>query len=251
MRFCLSVLMVVGLWGFGSFADASILLGDFTVYGKQSVAFAGRTQAELTLIADAADPNTARLDNLQADLGDWADISPDEISVVGYDQLSITADGLWMHTPSLSPNGTGPGGRDNNSRTTAAAYQLFGISGMAAELNTLVGVFLSDDLPDPNNLPPLLSALNGDDMWDPLLGQTFAIGEMLSNIVIPDNASRLFLGMHDGREWINNTGSVTATITAVPGPPSPPHPVIVPEPSTFVVWSLIGICGLVGCKRLR
>jgi len=219
--------------------QASVVLGDFTVYGKQTVTFAGRTQAELTAIANAADPSTDRLDNLQTDIGDYANIAPTAISITGYDQLSITAEGLWMHTPSLTPNGTGPEGINNNSRTTAAAYQLFGISGMAAELNMLVGVFLSDDLPDPSNPPPLLSALDGDDMSNPLLAQTFAIGESLSDIVVPDGATRLFLGMHDGREWINNSGSVTATIT------------VMPEPSTIIVWSLLGILGLVGYKRLQ
>ena len=215
--------------------QASVTLGDFTVNGKQSVTFAGRTQAELQAIADAAPASTDRLSDLKTDILDYNNIKPTEISIVGYESVSISADGEWNHTPS---GGTGPGG-NGNPRTTAAAYQLFGISGMAADLNTLVGVFLSDAIPDPNSTPPLLSDLAGDDMSNPDIAQTFAIGESLSDIIVPVGATRLFLGMHDGREWINNSGYVTVTAEAVP------------EPSTILVWSLLGLFGLIGYKRLR
>ena len=216
--------------------QASVTLGDFTVNGKQSVTFADRTQAELQAIADAAPAGTDRLSDLQTDISDYNNIKPTEISILGYEAISISADGQWMHTPS---GGTGPGGIDGNSRTTAAAYQLFGISGMAADLNTLVGVFLSDTIPDPSSTPPLLSNLAGDDMSNPDIAQTFAIGESLSDIIVPVGATRLFLGMHDGREWINNSGFVTVTAEAVP------------EPSTILVWSLLGLIGLIGYKKLR
>ena len=239
MRFVgLSVLVVITLVA-ADFTDASIVIGDFEVSGNQTVAFAGRTQSQLDLIASASDPATDGLQKAIQDIANFGNTSPDAISITGFDTLSITATGTWSNTTNLSSNGMGPSGNSGDNKTTKPGYRIFGISGMSARLNTLVGVFLSDDIPDPNGLPEMLSVNGGDDMTNPLLNQTFAIGADLSNIIVPEDATRLFLGHHDSQQFKNNTGSVTATITGT----SANTLNAVPEPSAILVWLVLGMVG--------
>ena len=238
MRFVgLSVFVVITLVA-ADFTDASIVIGDFEVSGNQTVAFAGRTQSQLDLIASASDPADGLQKAIQ-DIVNFGNTSPDAISITGFDTLSITATGLWSNTGDLSSNGMDPSGQFGANKETKQAYRSFGISGMSARLNTLVGVFLSDDIPDPNGLPEMLSVNGGDDMTNPLLNQTFAIGADLSNIIVPEDATRLFLGHHDGQQFKNNTGSVTATITGT----SANTLNAVPEPSTILIWLVLGMVG--------
>jgi len=96
----------------------------------------------------------------------------------------------------------------------------------------LLGVFLG---PNPPNLSPTPAPLNfvNPSQQDytnltPALKQIFFIGNGLTSggtiqkVVVPDGATRLFLGTLDGYGWHNNPGSftvvVTATKTAVPAP---------------------------------
>ena len=208
-----------------------------TVDGKQTVYFAGRTQSELGAIAATANPAAFGTPFLNGDIADFSLTSPEAIGVSGFSSISITADGLWSHTPSL---GTGPEGKVSTSITSEPEYGLFGVSLLNARLNMLVGVFLSDDVPDPGSTPASLDAIAGDNMTSPLLNQTFAIGSSLEDILVPVGATRLYLGLHNGWEWNNNAGSVTASIHGVP------------EPTTIVIWSLLATLGLsVGWRRHR
>ena len=244
MRFVdLSVFVVITLAA-ADFTEASIVIGDFEVSGKQTVAFAGRTQSQLNDIVSAFDGDVDGHLKLIADISNFGNTSPDAISITGFDTLSITATGLWSNTGDLSSNGMDPSGQFGANKETKQAYRSFGISGMSARLNTLVGVFLSDDISDPDSLPEMLSVNGGDDMTTPLLNQTFAIGADLSDIIVPENATRLFLGHHDSHQFKNNTGSVTATITGT----SANSLNGVPEPSTTLIWLVLG---MVGCTSMR
>ncbi|MBM97820.1 MAG: hypothetical protein CMJ77_01745 [Planctomycetaceae bacterium] len=236
--FSLSVFVVITLVA-ADFTDASIVIGDFEVSGNQTVSFAGRTQSQLDLIASGSVPEPDGIQKVIQDIANFGKTSPDAISITGFDTLSITATGTWANTANLSSNGMGPSGNSGDNKTTKAGYRIFGISGMSARLNTLIGVFLSDDIPDPNGLPEMLSVNDGDDMTTPLLNQTFAIGADLSNIIVPENATRLFLGHHDGQQFKNNSGLVTATITGT----SVNTLNAVPEPSTILIWLVLGMVG--------
>lgn len=207
-----------------------------TVDGTQTVYLAGRTQAELSAIAATADPGAFGTPFLLGDIADFSLTSPDAIDVSGFSSISITAAGLWSHTPTL---GTGPDGVVGTSFTSEPEYGLFGISLVNARLNMLVGVFLSDAVPDPGSTPAMLDEIAGDDMTSPVLNQTFAIGSSLEDIVTPDGATRLYLGLHNGWEWNNNAGSVTVNIEGVP------------EPTTLAIWSLLASLGLSVCWRRR
>ncbi len=135
---------------------------------------------------------------------------PPHIGVCSGGMLSISAEGIWGH-PALS----GPDGTDGRDDTHEEYVDLGGISRVLAPLNTLVGVFLTDDPPNPGVTPASLDLYLGDDMTTPELQQAFAIGSSLEFITVPAGATRLFFGLNDGYEWINNVGSLEVTVTTI------------------------------------
>jgi hypothetical protein len=137
------------------------------------------------------------------------------VDVTGWEGItSITAAGLWAHGPHCTYSDAD--GYEAN-RTTEDQYGVFGISLVTAPWNTLVGVFLGNDAPDPAATPSSLT-LGVDDMTTPALQQGFAIGSTLENITIPSGATRLFLGLENGYEWWNNDGDMSVTVTPIPAP---------------------------------
>lgn len=203
------------------------------VSAKDSVYFAGHTDAQRDAIV-AANPTYSPLDYF----GDLVDLDtiPGFVDITGLGPVvDISATGSWTHGPCCAP--TGPEGK-GVPEATKAQYGIFGISLLTANLNMLVGVFLDSSAPVPGAEPAALSTVAGDDMTTPLLAQSFAIGASLEGIVVPTGATRLFLGMHDGFEWTNNSGSVSAHISSVP------------EPGTVAILGL-GLMGLAIGRRRR
>jgi len=151
--------------------------------------------------------------NYYGDLTD-PDVIPTVVDVTGFGgSISITASGLWDHTPSPIHGPDGYSGTDE----TDPQYLAFGISRIDnSNLSALVGVFLTDAAPDPLARPANL-VVGTSDMTKPLLQQGFLIGSNLENIVVPVGATRLFLGLNNGFEWTNNSGHVDVTITPLPG----------------------------------
>jgi hypothetical protein len=99
--------------------------------------------------------------------------------------------------------------------------------------NALVGLFLGPAPPTGAATPEQLSFATGLDFASvaPVVGQIFFIGDGLTSdtlvgefdgevqeFVIPDGATRLFLGVADGVGWYNNSGAFTVDVTS--GPPS-------------------------------
>lgn len=86
------------------------------------------------------------------------------VDVTGWEGIaSITAAGLWAHGPHCAySDADGYGAND----TTQNQYGVFGISLVTAPWNTLVGVFLANDAPDPAATPISLT-LGVDDMDHP------------------------------------------------------------------------------------
>ena len=186
-------------------AQASVIT---TVYAKDSVHFAGLT-------SPIPVPPGQTAGDYYGDLTD-PDVIPSyiDLSVFSGPLLDITAAGEWNHSVDAS-KASGPEGR-GFQQATYSQYEYFGIGGLDADLNMLVGVFTNAIGPAPTRAPAGLSL--GDDMTTPLVNQAFAIGASLSNVVIPAGATRLYLGMHDGFEWTNNSGSVEVTVCEVPEP---------------------------------
>jgi hypothetical protein len=96
-------------------------------------------------------------------------------------------------------------------------------------------VFLDNNLPTASAAPATLdySAIGTSfSSFSPLLKQVFFIGDGLTgtgtgtvqSFVVPDGATRLFLGDVDGYGWYNNGGSVSGTVVAAAAVTSTPEP---------------------------
>lgn len=140
--------------------------------------------------------------------------------------LQFSASGLVTHGPSAEPfiETSGPDGG-----TSVLAHDFGpenGIADVTAPINSLMGVFLGPELPHLSSAPgPLdFSTVESRDylMLRPALQQVFFIGDgrtragQLQSIVIPQGASRLFLGPMDASQYHNNTGSFLVTILRDP-----------------------------------
>jgi hypothetical protein len=121
-----------------------------------------------------------------------------------------------------------------------------GMSNVSSQFDALLGVFLGDAQPSTNlaPTPDLDFSLTGNVPGGidyltlaPLLQQVFFIGDGLTSdsvmqcITVPEGATRLFLGSHDGFGWFNNTGAFVVDVQV--------KSAATPEPAMIVVWSLL------------
>jgi Flp pilus assembly protein TadG len=99
-----------------------------------------------------------------------------------------------------------------------------GKSNLTAPINSVVGVFLDDNVPSgttPANLDFTTPASRDFTTLSPQLRQMFFLGDGLTStgvqqkFIVPPGATRLFIGKMDGYEWNNNSGSSTVTIHRV------------------------------------
>jgi Flp pilus assembly protein TadG len=99
-----------------------------------------------------------------------------------------------------------------------------GMSNLTAPITAVVGVFLDNNQPDTEGAPPPDLDFTTDASRDftslsPQLRQPFFIGDGLTSsgapqdFVVPAGATRLFIGVMDGQQWSDNTGSFTTTIS--------------------------------------
>lgn len=198
-----------------------------TVSAKHSVQFAGLT-------APAAIPFGRTAADFHGDLT-ASDVFPEFVDLSCFaGALLFEAAGQWQSGPD-GALASGPAG-DGTPAITEVAYADFGVSGLTAPLNALVGVFSTDLGPSPSATPVWLGV--GSDMTRPLLNQSFAIGAGLGAVAMPTGATRLYLGMHDAGAWSDNVGDVRVRITqsALESPATAPEP-----PSTLVYLGALAI----------
>jgi len=133
--------------------------------------------------------------------------------------VTFTAIGAIQHTPECPPDCHGPNGAELAAHLKGAEH---GIADTIAPMDALMGVFLSDERPDRSKAPPSLRyRVNRGDISSssPQLKQVFFIGDGktsrggLRRYLVPAKATRLYLGVMDGYEWNNNSGSFTVTLT--------------------------------------
>lgn len=189
---------------------------------------------------------------------DGSDTAPDESPVLFTDfvllpgsALTFSVTGVVGHCPgceALTPDGA----TDYNSADRN------GIAGMTGPINSLVGVFLTDEPPDLSATPGFL------DFRDPTAGdpsrlgtafaslapglkQVFFIGDGLTGtgtgnlqqFFIPVGATRLYLATHDGFGWYNNVGAFEVSVTGA-----------VPEPQTYaLMFAGLGLVGWMARRR--
>jgi hypothetical protein len=131
--------------------------------------------------------------------------------------VTFTAVGAVEHTPACPPDCKGPNGTQVVSRHIQGPEN--GISDIAAPMDSLVGVFLSDELPNRGKAPGTLDFHRRNfSTLSPKLKQVFFIGNgrtasgALRRFLVPPGATRLYLGVMDAYEWNNNSGSFTVTV---------------------------------------
>jgi hypothetical protein len=124
---------------------------------------------------------------------------------------------------SNGPGGPFPG-PDGGEIVSHAGGAEHGKSDVTAPINSIMGVFLVDDI--PSKVTPVALDFGSMEARDylelrPKLKQVFFIGDGKTSggaqqkIFIPKGTKRLFLGTMDGYEWNNNEGAFKATVTII------------------------------------
>jgi hypothetical protein len=140
-----------------------------------------------------------------------------ELSLQGAVSITFSAAGKVEHAPYQPPEYNSPDGGDSWDHYFGEEN---GISNIKAPINSLLGVFLTDDRPDRSRAPRTLTFRDiSFSSLSPQLKQLFFIGTgsnkagAARRIMVPKGATRLYLGIMDGYEWNNNQGEFTVTVT--------------------------------------
>ena len=227
---------------------AGLVVGMLIFEGIAGVASATTVNV---IIPGTSDPWLAGMpDGSTASSGDIApNQSPVQVSGLqlnSSDILTFSATGAVNNGP--SGPGFGPDGESLISSHIPGAQN--GIANINAPINSLVVVFLSNQQPNLSSTPLYLefgsSSTQNYLSLSPELQQVFFIGDgitstnTLQKIVVPNGATRLYLGTMDGYEWSNNYGSFNVAVTESPAP----------EPATMLLMGS-GLAALSAVRRLK
>jgi Flp pilus assembly protein TadG len=131
---------------------------------------------------------------------------------------------MYSNTDDPADAGNGPSGSAEN-----------GISNIYAPINSIIGVFMDSNSPlaasegnvsagnttgtAPSALDYSTQSARDYSITQPQLRQSFYVGNGQTSggdqqtIIVPPNATRMFLGTMDGHEWSNNSGGFNLTIS--------------------------------------
>jgi hypothetical protein len=256
------MLTLVMLGGISLSAQATVI--ETTIFGSDAIWLAGRTDL---VIPDAGDPWPAG-----TGMRRHAGPTPEEIQETMPTGFAVTAGDVLKVLDPVSGGisffngfgGTVFGPEGNGVPGSSSISEFGGISGYLGTQGALVGVFLTDDIPD-SGAPARLNFSNaglGVDFLSltPGLGQVFFIGNGVTSggdfqeFIAPTGATRLFLGVPDAfgfngvpGAYDDNDGSYRIRLGINEDPSNPLTSV--PEPATLVLLGL-GLLG-VGWSRRR
>ena len=200
-----------------------------------SVGYVIQTTTTTVTISGLSDPWLAGMPS--GSTASYDDVAPREsptqvtgISVVPGSYITLSnISGTVSHGPGIGGDGAAGNtsqifshGADSPGGPTPAAEN--GISDILVPIDALLGVFLTDKAPNTQAAPARLDystqAARDQAVYNNLqTQQTFYIGTgstssgTVQQFRVPPGATRLYLGTMDGHEWMNNSGSFTATIT--------------------------------------
>jgi len=142
------------------------------------------------------------------------------VSLQGVEAVRFRATGGMNHAmPPCPPQCDTPDGSLVTEHLEGAEH---GISDVRAPINSLMGVFLTDDPPNRTRAPKDLDfrARRREFITlAPALKQVFFIGTgsnragVMRRYLVPKGATRLFLGAMDGFDWWNDTGGFSVAVT--------------------------------------
>ena len=233
-------------------AGASIIIHSIIIPGTANPYLAGMPNGTLAQAGDSAPANSPVLVNsFDLEAGSWFEI----FNATGQVANSHTSDGYTIYNWTAGPEGTtnyqpwhqsvdANDANDPNKRGIE-----FGKSNICAPLDSLVGVFLADDV--DLGATPATSWFDKPDYRDyptlnPLLQQVFFIGDGLTSelqqqrIYTPPGATRLYLGVMDGYEWNNNEGFFSIDVRTN-----------VPEPATAGTLLIGSVLALIRARRKK
>jgi len=163
----------------------------------------------------------------------WTDSAPAE-SPVQASGITLTAGkavqfkftgsvSYYPGTQPFDPDGD-PGWIIDNYYAAQNGNAEHGIANINAPLTSVIGVFLDNSQPDSTSAPAMLDfstlASQNFSTLSPLLKQPFFIGDglmqdgvTLQNFIVPAGATRLYIGVMDGQQWSDNSGSLSTTVT--------------------------------------
>lgn len=214
---------------------------------------AGAAQALTVVVPGTSNPWLAGMpDGTTAVAGDSAPAqSPVLVNGVSFSAGSVLlfskASGGVSHTGSC-PSSCDP--IDGSTLFSHSGGAEHGIAGLRAPINALVGVFLGAGQPDLSAAPAGLDFGPAPNLGldflslSPLLKQVFFIGDgmtsasVMQRFVVPEGATRLYLGTHDGYGWYNNNGSISIDVTAA----------VIPEPGIYLML-VAGLAVLLARRR--
>lgn len=144
-------------------------------------------------------------------------------SVITITSVSGAAGNDWTQGANYTANGDDNGNFPVYDDAASNGTAEHGIADSSMPLNSINAVFLNANLPD-NQTPPATTNFSTQAERDytsfsPKVQQVFYVGNgqtsegIQQQIVVPQGATRLFLGTMDGWEWSNNIGGYNATIT--------------------------------------
>jgi N-acetylneuraminic acid mutarotase len=188
------------------------------VPGTANPWLAGMPDGTQAALGDNVPANSPVLANVKLTTGSWIEVSEITGTVAhGPDPPFLGPEGCLSLDPCFFTN---------ISHDVGAEY---GKSNLTAPINSLVGVFLDNNIPgDP---PPPALDFSTQETRDyvelhPQLKQVFFIGDAKTStgvqqkVFVPTGATRLFLGIMDGIEWTGNSGAFYATVRVMNNTPA-------------------------------
>jgi Flp pilus assembly protein TadG len=153
------------------------------------------------------------------------------LSILAGGKLNFIFSGSASYLPNTSANG--PDGDNsfilyNHIWTGYNGGREHGMSNLTAPITAVVGVFLTDNQPDTEGAPPADLDFTSDASRDfatlsPALRQPFFIGDGLradgvtpQDFIIPAGATRFYIGIMDGQQWSDNSGSFSTNVVIPP-----------------------------------